>query len=203
MSRARLLWTAGGRSLSAIEPDAALVSVHASVLCGWYNAAENAAMMDGSGTMSTADVIEFWRELREDGGHGFLGFEGEELIGDADLRGLRTTEAGRVGEFAIMIGDPKAKGRGLGRTLATMIHVFAFRELGLVRIYVPPRRDNARVHALNAFLGYQRDESATAKTYADGPDCVTYSLDRETFRARHTEAWRSIVREDLHGDARS
>lgn len=188
MARTRLVWHRGGRRFEALEPDDALVARHASVLRDWYNAAENASMMDGSGTMTDADVIAFWRELRAEGGRGFLAFADGVLVGDADLRGVTATSA----EFAIMIGDAAQKGLGIGRTLATMVHVFAFRELGLRRIFVPPRRDNVRVHALNAFLGYERDDTPEARAYADGPDCETYSLDADTFHRLHREAWNAV-----------
>lgn len=188
MLRVRLAWVSGGRSLEAVEPDASLVERHALALRDWYNAPENASMMDGSGVMSRDDVLGFWADLRASGGRGFLAFLDGELVGDADLRGVRAAAA----EFALMVGSAEHKGRGLGRALAQMVHVFGFRDLGLERIYVPPRRDNVRVHALNAFVGYERDESAAARAFADSPDCETFSLSAATFRARHEGAWREV-----------
>ena len=173
----------------AVEASPALVDAHAAVLCGWYNAPENASMMNGSGTMLPGDAVDFYRELHEEGGHGFLGFVDGVLVGDADLRGV----AGGAAEFALMIGDRAWKGRGVGRTLATLVHVYAFRELELARVFVPPRRDNVKVHALNAFLGYARDDSEQALTFADGPESETYSLGADAFRARHPAAWRDVV----------
>lgn len=189
MPRVRLVWNRGGHAFEAIEPDVHLLERHADRLRDWYNAPENASMMDGSGTMSREDVLDFWRDLRDSGGRGFLGFVDGELVGDADIRGRRR----RTAEFAVMIGGAEHKGRGLGRAFSEMVHVFAFRELGLRRIYVPPRRDNERVHALNAFLGYQRDDSEAARKFADSPDCVTYSLSAGTFRLGHAEAWKDVV----------
>lgn len=187
----RLAWGPGGRAFEAIEPDEALIARHAEQLGAWYNAPENATMMDGSGAMSRADVVDFWRELRRCGGRGFLASCDGVLVGDADLRRID----GGAAEFALMIGPASRKGQGLGRALAVMVHVFAFRELGLDRVYVPPRRDNLRVHALNAFLGYERDESAVARAFADGPDCETHSLSAAKFRAMHEDAWRDVVSE--------
>ncbi len=146
-------------------------------------------MMDGSGVMSRDDVLDFWGDLSAAGGRGFFAFLDGKLVGDADLRGLRN----RTAEFALMIGDAKHKGRGIGRRLAQMIHVFGFRDLGLERIYVPPRRDNARVHALNAFLGYERDESDAARVFVDSPDCETFSLSAKAFRDRHGRPWREVA----------
>lgn len=194
MPTVRLQWLREGRSFEAIAPDDELVHRHAAQLCGWYNAPENAAMMNGSGAMSHDDVIEFWRDLGADGGHGFFGYVDGELVGDADLRGLRAGTA----EFAIMIGRAESKGRGIGRALAEMVHVFAFRDLGLARLYVPPQRDNTRVHALNASLGYARDDSDAARAFADSPACETYSIAAAAFRATHERAWREV---NLHGVA--
>lgn len=188
MPRIHLRWTRDGHRFEAIEPGPDLVERHADILRDWYNAHDNASMMDGSGAMTREDVLEFWASMRERGARGFLGFCDGELIGDGDVRGVRDGAA----EFAVMIGGAAHKGRGLGRTLSLLIHVFAFRELGLARIYVPPRKDNERVHALNRFLGYVRDESEAAQTYADGPESETYSLDRATFAALHADAYREV-----------
>jgi RimJ/RimL family protein N-acetyltransferase len=185
----RLAWKEQGRPFEAVEPDAPMVEEHADTLLRWYNARENASMMNGSGAMSRADVLEFWRELRSSGAHGFLSFVGGALVGDMDIRAIR----GRSGEFAIMIGDDANKGRGIGKALARMIHVFAFRELGIERLFVSPRRDNVRVLALEAFLGYQRDDGPEARERADeDPSCATYSLAGDEFRRRHEDAWREV-----------
>lgn len=191
MPRIRLAWSREGRSFEAIEPDVELLERHADTLRDWYNAPENAVMMEGSGSMSREDVLDFWHDLRARGGRGFLGFVDGVLVGDADIRGRRRGTA----EFAVMIGAADQKGRGVGRTIAQLVHVFAFRELRLKRIYVPPRRDNARVHALNAFLGYERDDSEAARRFADSPDSETYSLPAGVFRLKHPEAWREVAAE--------
>lgn len=185
----RLTWTREGRTFEAVEPARAMVELHADTLLRWYSARENAAMMNGSGTMTRGDVIEFWDGLRNGGGRGFLSFVDGTLVGDMDVRAIREG----TGEFAIMIGDAASKGRGLGKTLGRMIHVFAFRDLGLERIYVSPRRDNTRILALEAFLGYARDDGTEAKARADrDPDCDTYSIGRDDFRRRHEDAWREV-----------
>jgi RimJ/RimL family protein N-acetyltransferase len=194
MSRVRLAWSREGRSFEALEPDADLVERHAEALLAWYNAAENASMMNGSGTMSREDVLDFWRDLRAGGGRGFLSFVDGDLVGDMDIRNIR----GRTGEFAIMIGGAATKGRGLGKVLGQMIHVHAFRDVALERVYVCPRTDNTRVIALEAFLGYEPDDSAEARVYGAGEiGCRTYSLSAATFRERHGGAWREVVTERL------
>jgi len=187
--RIELRWDKDGLSLVALEPDDALVAAHAATLTRWYTAPENASMMGGSTTMTEADTREYWTELREAGGRGFLFFADGVLVGDADLRGFRDD----VAEFAIMIGEASQKGRGLGLALARMLHVFAFRELRLRRLYVPPKAENARVHRLNAALGYQPDDGPVARSFADEEDARTASVGPEEFRAKNDAAWREVV----------
>lgn len=191
--RTELLWDVpGGPSLRAVEPDDALVEAHAATLARWYNAAENASMLGGATDLAEADVVAFWRELRAAGGRGFLSFADGDLVGDMDLR---TVDMGRrTAEFAILVGDAATKGRGLGGRLACMIHVFAFRELGLLRTYGQPKRANVRVQRLEARLGYARDDSPEAWAYADpGDDVLPASCAREAFEARCPDALRDVV----------
>jgi len=185
---ARLRWLKSGRVHEAIEPDAAVVAAHADTLARWYNAPGNASMMGGSGDMSPGDVVDFYRELAEGGGRGFLCFVDGALVGDMDLRSLRAGSA----EFAVMIGDTAQKGLGFGGTFAAMIHVFAFRELGLSRVYVQPRRENVVVQRLEQRLGYELDDSAEARSHADDDDSITMSISSEVFRARNADAFRDV-----------
>ena len=81
----------------------------------------------------------------------------------------------------------------LGATFATMLHVFAFRDLGLERIYVQPKRENVRVQRLERSLGYTPDDSPEALSHADaGDDVITMSISADTFRAGHAEAWANV-----------
>lgn len=187
-ARARLRWARGGNIFEALEPDATLVCEHASTLARWYNARDNASMMGGSGTMTPGDVVDFYRELADGGGRGFLSFADGALVGDMDLRSMR----GDTAEFAVMIGDSARKGQGLGGVLASMIHVFAFRELGLARVYVQPRKENVVVQRLERRLGYEPDGSAEARSHADDDDSITMSISSEAFRAKNAEAWAEV-----------
>lgn len=192
-ARMELVWQpAGGPALLAVEPDDALVRAHAATLAGWYNARENASMMGGQTTLTADDVVDFWRELRSGGGRGFFSFADGALVGDMDLRTVDL--ARRTAEFAILVGARETKGRGLGGKFACMIHVFAFRELGLARTYGQPKRENERVQRLEARLGYERDDSPEAWAYADpGDDVLPASCSREAFAARCEDAWREVV----------
>ncbi|MBX3191499.1 MAG: GNAT family N-acetyltransferase [Labilithrix sp.] len=181
-------WRRDGRLFEAIEPDGATVTEHAPALARWYNTKENASMMGGSGDMTLDDVATFYRELADGGGHGFLCFVDGLLVGDMDLRSVRASSA----EFAVMIGASTTKGRGLGRTFATMIHVFAFRDLRLARIYVQPKRENIAVQRLELRLGYTLDDSPEARSHADDDDVITMSITSPVFRATNPDAWFAV-----------
>jgi RimJ/RimL family protein N-acetyltransferase len=192
--RAVLVWERSGLRLVAVEPDDAMVREHATTLTRWYTDEENASMMGGSTTMTEEDTRAYWADLRAKGGRGFLYFVDGVLTGDSDLRSLGHDPAvGRYAEFAIMIGEGASKGRGLGRALAEMVHVFAFRELGLARVYGQPKPENTRVRRLEASIGYVRDESPLARSLADDDAALTASVTPEAFRARCAAAWHEVA----------
>lgn len=188
-ARVELSWTRDGRVFRAVEPDAALVDVHAARLAAWYNLEPNAALMGNTTHMSEDDVRAFWTEHQAGGARAFLLFADDVLAGDADLRNL----ADGHGEFAVMIGALEQQGRGLGTTFAAMVHVFAFRELGLDRLYVELKPENVRVQRLDRRLGYELDDSPEARALAEDDSAVTMSIGPQVFREKNDEAWRGVV----------
>lgn len=179
----------GGRRFVIYEPTPAEVSARAGDFARWYNAPRNAEMMEATARMTAADVEAFWSELRAGGGRGFFAAVDGEIVGDLDLRNRR----GDAAEFAIMIGEGARQGRGLGRAFGGLLHVVAFRELGLARLYAPSRPDNAPMRGLAAALGYVDDASDEARAYADGPTATVQSVSRDAFVSRHS-AWIDAVR---------
>jgi len=173
MTRYAITWD----ELSAIEPTPDELAQHAATLAAGYNEPRNAGLMGHTAELSPAEVIEHYTETIAAGMRAFLLFSGGELAGDADLRGLRDGSA----EFAFMIAMPSAQGKGLGTRFATMIHAFAFRALGLARIYASIVPHNTASRRVFEKLGYVVDDSAAARAYADEPDDVTLMLDRATF----------------------
>lgn len=171
----------------AIEPGD--VAAHAGALCDWYNLPENAALMGNTAVMTTADVLEYWAERPARRARGFLLFADDALVGDAELRNIVD---GR-GEFSLMIGALATQGRGFGGTFAAMVHVFAFRILGLERVYVQPLPENVRVQRLERRLGYSLDDSPEARAFADDDRAITMSIDRAAFEANNAEAWREVI----------
>jgi RimJ/RimL family protein N-acetyltransferase len=179
--RHRIAWPSPGEPLVALEPSPAEVEAHAEALAAGYNDPHNRAMMAHSATMSAAEVVEHYASLAAAGGRPFLLFEGEALAGDADLRRI---EGGRA-ELAILVAARAAQGRGLGTRFGIMLHGFAFRALGLDRVYVTIVPANAASRRLFEKLGYQPDTSPAARAYADEDTDVSMSLARVDFERAH------------------
>ncbi len=173
--------------LSIVEPTPDEVHAHARDLAAMYNDDHNRAMM-GHDAMTEADVVAHFDEMRRDGARTLLFFQGETLVGDGDLRGM----AAGAAELAIMIGARATQGRGLGTRFALMLHAFAFRVLGLERVYVGIVPGNLASRRLFDKLGYREDASDEARAYADDESDVTTSTDRASFEARHAAALDAI-----------
>jgi RimJ/RimL family protein N-acetyltransferase len=181
-------WRQGDELLAAVEPTAAELARAAPVLAGHYNDDHNRRMMAHEETLDAAEVAAYYGELRAEGGRPFLLERDGALMGDADLRNLD----GPSGEFAIMVGARAAQGRGLGTRYAVMLHAFAFGVLGLERLYMSVIPANAASRRLFDKLGYEVDDSAEARDYADDETDVTMSIDRARFEARWREELAAI-----------
>ena len=130
--------------LRAFEPTPVEVQAVAVELSSYYNDAHNRAMLTHEEDMSVEDVAEHYAESRERGDRPFLLELDGVLVGDADFRHFDSKSA----EYAIMIGARKLQGKGLGRKFTTMLHAWAFRGLGLDRVYVailPANRASVRL----------------------------------------------------------
>jgi RimJ/RimL family protein N-acetyltransferase len=173
----------GVARLRAVEPTRARVAAVAARLAAFYNEPHNRAMLGHAADLSEADVVAHYRRLAGDGARAFLLEIDGRLVGDADLRNL---DRGR-GEIAILVGERAAQGRGLGTRFGVMLHAFAFRALGLRRVFASVVPANAASLRLFQKLGYERDESPTARRTMDAPDDVTLSLAAERFLRLHAE----------------
>lgn len=145
------------------------VTPYADALAAAYNDPANSALLGNTQAMTAADVVEHYAAMP----YPFILLERDELVGDADLRGV----AGGAAEFAFLIARPSAQGKGLGTRFATMIHAAAFRVLGLDRVYASVIPDN--VASLRVFekLGYIADDTLG---YGD-PGDIVLRLDRAAF----------------------
>jgi RimJ/RimL family protein N-acetyltransferase len=182
--------TAAGR-LVAREPTAGEVAAAAARLSCWYNDAHNRAMMANTCAMDEAEVCAHFSSLRHAGGRAFLLFSPDGLMGDADLRHVDPTT--RTAEFAILIGERTAQGRGLGTRFALMLHALAFAALALERIYVtiiPANRGSLRLFEK---LGYRPDDSPAARAYADEDDDISLSIAGDDFMRQRGDTLRQLA----------
>ncbi len=195
--RFRIDWT----NLAAVEPSLDDVRAHAEELARGYNDPRNATLMGHDEPLTADDVVDHYAEMMEDGARAFLLFQDGVLEGDGDLRPLRhvAPAPGRArrrvhgaAEFAFMIGAPSAQGRGLGTRYATMIHAFAFREIGLQHVYASVVPQNTASLRVFEKLGYWRDDSALAREFADDPLDIVLAIDRPTFERVAAEALAAI-----------
>jgi RimJ/RimL family protein N-acetyltransferase len=181
-----------GERLLAIEPTGDELAAAAPALAAFYNDPHNRRMLANTITLTAADVLTSYYELRAAGGRPFLLFADGRLVGDGDLRHLDVdTEANRgarktekkTGEIAILVGERTSQGRGLGTRLAVMLHAFAFQILDLGQIYASILPANAASLRLFARLGYLSDDSPAARAFADEPDDVTLAVTRARFES--------------------
>lgn len=170
--RYQLEWSGLEGTLRAYEPTGAQVAEAAAALAESYNDPVHGPLMGHDEAFSEEDVREHVAWIIEDGGRAFL-LEWNGLpAGDADLRGLTERHA----ELAILVGVRAPQGRGLGTRFAVMVTAFAFRVLGLERVYVSILPDNAASLRLFEKVGYRPDDSAAARACAESDDEVTLSI---------------------------
>ena len=174
--------------MSARAPSPSELREAAPVLARAYGDPANAAMMGHADddAFEASDVVEHYEELEREGGIGFLLYENDAFVGDADLREV-DREASHA-EVAIMLLPQGTKSRGLGTRFASMIHAYAFRALELDRVYAAILPSNVASQRLFERIGHQRDDSAAARALVDEDDELTYSIDRETFERMHADA---------------
>jgi RimJ/RimL family protein N-acetyltransferase len=182
--RLQIEWSTPVGELRAIEPALEDVRPHIPALAEAYNDLRNAALLGHTSMLTEADVLEHYESLLQ-AGRPFLLFRNGVLAGDADLRNIANSTGS--GEFAFLIADPDAQGRGLGTRFAVMVHAAAFGRLGLARIYAAVVPQNVASRRVFAKLGYTGDDSEAARAYGDHGDIVL-TLDRASFERLHAEA---------------
>jgi RimJ/RimL family protein N-acetyltransferase len=179
LPRYQIAWSTPAGALLAIEPHPDEVAQHAAALAAAYNDPHNAPLLGHTEVMTEADVAAHYAALADHGGRGFLVFRDGALVADGDLRNLSRGAA----EFAFMVADVAAQGKGLGTKIATMVHAFAFRQLRLERVYASILPHNVASRRVFEKLGYAIDTSPTA--YAEDPGDIAMVIDRPTFARSH------------------
>jgi RimJ/RimL family protein N-acetyltransferase len=169
-------------NLALVEPTIDEIRTHAEILATAYNDPHNASLLGHTDELDSFDVVDHYRDLREEGARAFLLYVDGQLAGDADLRGI----VGGTAEFAFLIAARSAQGKGLGTRFARALTAFGFRALDLHHVYASVAPANVASKRVFGKLGFVVDESATARGYADEPEDITFSIERATFE--HTNA---------------
>ncbi len=179
----------GQSLLRAFEPTVAELEAAAPRLSCHYNDPYNRSMLTNTTTMSSLDVVEYYRESRQRGDRLFLLELDGVLMGDADFRHFDAQSA----EYAILIGARNQQGRGLGGKFTLMLHALAFRPWSLARVYVniiPANQPSLRMFQR---LGYQSDTSPRARSLAEEADDATLSIDAISFLQRHAAVIEAVT----------
>lgn len=104
-------------------------------------------------------------------------------IGNIALENIDTLN--QCAEFAILIGDKTAWGKGVGTEAARLIIGHGFRELNLHRIYCGTQEDNAGMRKLAASLGFKEEGASRQAIFKGGAfkDIIRFGLLRDEFEA--------------------
>lgn len=186
--RFRVEWSGAQGVLAAVEPTLEEVRARARELAAAYNDPHNSQMIANTIEFSAADVVVNFEQMAQEGARQFFLYDGASFAGDADIRNI----VGGAAELAILIAARPAQGKGLGTRFATLLHVFAFRGLGLERLYVTILPENAASRRLFEKLGYSIDASPEARAYADDPRDVSMSIQRGDFERSHPAAMAEV-----------
>lgn len=167
-----------------MEPTLTDVAAHAARLASGYNDPHNARHMGHLESFSENEVVNHYAAMLAEAARPFLLYVENELVGDADLRGMRR----RAAEFAFMIAARQQQGKGLGTRFALMVHACAFTALDLDRVYASIAPTNHASRRVFEKLGYTRDDGPEARSFADEPGDITMVVDRNRFQLAHAAA---------------
>jgi RimJ/RimL family protein N-acetyltransferase len=191
--RVETLWSIeapnGQGKLLAFEPTEAEVLVAAPMLAIFNNDRHNSAMLTNTQELTATEIVESYEFLRTNNGRPFLLEQDGVLMGDADFRNI----SGSTGEFAILIGSRTQQSRGLGTRYAAMMHVAAFRVLGLERVYSSIVPTNVASRRMVEKLGYQLDQSSFASSFIEEKDDIVMSIDRPRFELANAELMSEVT----------
>jgi RimJ/RimL family protein N-acetyltransferase len=159
------------------------------MLAIFNNDRHNSAMLTNTQEMTATEIVESYEFLRTNNGRPFLLEQDGVLMGDADFRNI----SGSTGEFAILIGSRTQQSRGLGTRYAAMMHVAAFRVLGLERVYASIVPTNVASRRMVEKLGYQLDQSSFASSFTEEKDDIVMSIDWPRFELASAELMSEVT----------
>ncbi len=111
--------------------------------------------------------------LREDGSH----------VGNVSLQKL--DRVARSADLAILIGDRRAWGRGVGRESAGLVTAHGFKAMNLHRITCGTTADNAAMRRIAEGLGMRQEGVRREAAFNEGSyvDVIEYGLLADEFRS--------------------
>lgn len=109
--------------------------------------------------------------------------ETEEHLGNIALENIHSVN--QSAEFAVVIGEKKAWGKGIGTEAARLIVAHGFNDLNLHRIWMGTLADNIGMQRIALALGFQEEGRSREEEYKDGRfnDVIRYGLLRHEFEA--------------------
>jgi len=114
--------------------------------------------------------------------------EGDRCLGHVGL--YKIDHRVRCAEFAILVGDKKVWGSGIGRACTTFMLRFGFDELQLHRIYLEVLASNGRARKLYDSLGFALEGTLRQAQWKGGKylDVHVMGILEDEWRARHEHA---------------
>jgi len=103
-------------------------------------------------------------------------------IGNIALENIDTIN--RSAELAIIIGDKKHWGKGIGKEASGLLVTHGFRELNLHRIYCGTLEDNVGMQNVARALGFREEGRSRDSLYKDGAfrNSINYGLLQDEFK---------------------
>lgn len=156
-------------------------------LYAYKNDPEVAALLGGFSTgYSRADLkewLEFHRKRSDEVLWSIVDTESHRCVGHVGL--YKIDFRVRSAEFAIMIGDRRFRGRGIGRLCTRFALEYGFRELNLNRITLTVLATNARARRLYESVGFQVEGCFRQAQIKDGVyvDIIAMAILREEYLA--------------------
>jgi ribosomal-protein-alanine N-acetyltransferase len=108
----------------------------------------------------------------------------DEHIGNISLQNIDLVD--RSAEFAIVIGNKKFWGRGVGKEAGVLMVDHGFNALNLHRIYCGTSEDNSGMQKLADFLGFKKEGVMKEALFKEGryKDLIHYGLLRKNWKKR-------------------
>jgi RimJ/RimL family protein N-acetyltransferase len=147
----------------------ALREADSDALFRWINDRETVIFNSPFAPVARRDHDRWFERIRQAPDTRIFGIEeiaGARLVGSCQLLNIRSES--RSADLQVRIGEPDARGRGLGTDAVRALVRYGLGELGLHRIALSVRADNER--AIRAYLkcGFQREGMLRDAAFIEG-----------------------------------